>query len=309
MVRHRIGFGASLVTPGAGRRVLPELMLPGIRGERNGPVSLQTIFLFFQNENRLAPADGEGDNVRSVVLPSHSGCFLMNESRDITPQPENRDGSPDPFPSVSPPAPAESAVESPVESTARDTPLSEKLPAGINEAGGEGVGGEAAESVGTGWRKLDPRQVALERVGGLIFFGVVFVGSLVGLVIWWLTAGLSLGWWIGLGAGVLLNGLLLWSALWWPAIAHRHAQWRLDETGLEIHRGVFWRHQLAVPLARLQHADVLQGPLQRRFGLGKLTVHTAGTANASVELDGLAFETASWLRDQLIRQRETLDVV
>jgi membrane protein YdbS with pleckstrin-like domain len=159
------------------------------------------------------------------------------------------------------------------------------------------------------WQHLDIRHVALERLGGLLFSAFVLLGGAVGFLIWWLVGGTSPALWISLGSWVLVSGMLLWSAIYWPSIAHRHARWRLDETGLEIHRGVFWRHQISVPLARLQHADVSQGPLQRRFGLGKLIVHTAGTANASVELDGLAFEVAGWLRDQLITQRETLDVV
>lgn len=159
------------------------------------------------------------------------------------------------------------------------------------------------------FQQLDPRNVSLQRLLGLIFSAVVLIGGFVGLGIWWLAAGTSPAWWIAVAGWLIVSGLLFWSSLSWPAVEHRHARWGLTPMGLEIHRGVFWQHRLAVPLARLQHADISQGPFQRRFGLAKLVVHTAGTANASVELDGLAHETAVWLRDRLISQREADDVV
>jgi membrane protein YdbS with pleckstrin-like domain len=159
------------------------------------------------------------------------------------------------------------------------------------------------------WYSLDDRHVRLEQVLGAIVWAVIFVAGLVGFGIWFFANGPDWIFWLSFGCGLGAAGFLLWVFLCWPAIAHRHARWRLDETGLEIRRGVFWKHQISVPLARLQHADIGQGPVQRRYGLAKLTVHTAGSANASVELDGLAIETATWLRDMLIRQKEAQDVV
>ncbi len=170
------------------------------------------------------------------------------------------------------------------------------------------VGAGYSETEAT-WYSLDIRHVRLERVVGTIFWFVIVIAGLVGFGIWFFAAGLDWIWWLSFGSAAVAAGLLLWSTLAWPAVAHRNASWRLDETGLEIRRGVFWKHQISVPLARLQHADISQGPIQRRFGLAKLTVHTAGSANASVELDGLAIETATWLRDMLIRQKEAQDVV
>lgn len=156
---------------------------------------------------------------------------------------------------------------------------------------------------------LDPRSIKLDRIGDFIAVAFLAVGALV-------AAGFSItlrqwigSWWITIPIACLLLVLLLaWVAYFWPTLAYRHTKWRLVETGLEIHRGVLFRHQLSVPAARVQHVDVAQGPLQRKFELGSLIVHTAGTSNASVTLDGLAFDTAKELRDQLVRQRESLDV-
>ncbi len=89
---------------------------------------------------------------------------------------------------------------------------------------------------------------------------------------------------------------------------YRTTRWRLNDSGLEIQRGVWWKHRIAIPTTRVQHVDVSQGPLQRVFRLGTLTVHTAGTKNASIELAGLEHEQAILLRDELIEQKGTADV-
>ena len=62
-----------------------------------------------------------------------------------------------------------------------------------------------------------------------------------------------------------------------------------------------WRQVTSVPRSRVQHIDVAQGPLIRRFELAQLIIHTAGTEHATVELNGLAHDVALRLRDFLIR--------
>ncbi|MGI9516189.1 MAG: PH domain-containing protein [Pirellulaceae bacterium] len=165
---------------------------------------------------------------------------------------------------------------------------------------GEATESQASEPI---WYSLDPAYIRAEQVGGLIFFGVVFVGAIIGLFIKFLFGGFD--WiWIALAGGCgLLLILLLWAAIIWPGMEYRRICWRLTAVGLEIRQGVWWRHQISVPIARLQHADVSQGPLQRSFGLGTLTVHTAGSQNATVDIGGLNHGVALELRDRLIRQR------
>jgi membrane protein YdbS with pleckstrin-like domain len=54
-----------------------------------------------------------------------------------------------------------------------------------------------------------------------------------------------------------------------------------------------------VPLRRVQHLDVAQGPLERLFGVTRLVLHTAGTANSEVVLPGLTRATAEAYRDDI----------
>jgi membrane protein YdbS with pleckstrin-like domain len=159
------------------------------------------------------------------------------------------------------------------------------------------------------FQPVDDRFVDAQRLTLLILFAIATLGSGIAYVFMWLTGADELLRIIsGLGL-IAVCTLLFFTAIFWPRIEHRHLRWRLSDCGFEIHRGVFWKHQIAVPWARAQHADVSQGPLQRMFEMGSLTIHTAGTKNSSVTLDGLNHAQAIQLRDEIIRQRKANDVV
>jgi uncharacterized protein len=147
---------------------------------------------------------------------------------------------------------------------------------------------------------LDPRYVSLGRLNGAIGAGLLGVVSFAGMLALWIASG-------RLALGVLLVplwmvavGLLAWHLQRWPAIAYRHASYRVDNLGIEIRQGVFWRAITNVPRSRVQHTDVSQGPFERRFGLGTLVIHTAGTTHSKVSLEGLEHETARRIRAYLL---------
>lgn len=86
----------------------------------------------------------------------------------------------------------------------------------------------------------------------------------------------------------------------WPAIAWRRISYLVDHHGLRIDRGVVYWQTIHVARNRIQHTDVERGPISRRFGLARLLIHTAGTENATITLEGLDARTAEELRDYLI---------
>jgi membrane protein YdbS with pleckstrin-like domain len=90
------------------------------------------------------------------------------------------------------------------------------------------------------------------------------------------------------------------AAWYWPAARYRHLRYGVDEFGLLIQEGVWWRAQIALPRVRIQHSDVSQGPLQRRYGLATLKLYTAGSRYTKVELEGLRHDEAIALRDALL---------
>jgi len=153
-------------------------------------------------------------------------------------------------------------------------------------------------------RALDPRVVDLDRDVGIIATASISGALLLAIAITalaadrppWFFALLLLAW-------AAVTAALLWQTFAWPPLEYRHASYRLDGLGIEIARGVIWRSIVNVPISRVQHTDVSQGPLQRRYGLGTLTIYTAGTDYARVDLPGLEHATALAIRDHLLPRR------
>ena len=75
-------------------------------------------------------------------------------------------------------------------------------------------------------------------------------------------------------------------------------RWRYEIRLLEVdlQRGLLRVTRTLVPMARVQHVDTRQGPLQRRFGLSTVIFYTAAGPN---EIPQLASSTAAEVRDRI----------
>jgi membrane protein YdbS with pleckstrin-like domain len=150
-------------------------------------------------------------------------------------------------------------------------------------------------------RQLDPRVIPLHQAIGWIVAAVIGGCSFVGLLIVWAANRFSEPLLLGLAPlWFVLNAALAWHFHRWPAIDYRHTFYRVDDEGIEIRRGVYWRVVINVPRSRVQHTDVSQGPIERRFGLGTLVIYTAGTDHAKVDLVGLDHQVALRIREHLL---------
>lgn len=160
---------------------------------------------------------------------------------------------------------------------------------------------EAGQEPPPTWRRLEKRYVRMSRQAALVrTLVLVVIAVAVGTFGWWLLEwSTPMTTRIGLVAAVALIGHTV-LGLVLPAIRYRHSAWRLGESGLELRRGALWRNETRIPLSRIQHTDVRQGPLERRHGLATIAVFTAGTHFNAIELDGIAHQDAITLRDELI---------
>ncbi|WP_371617242.1 PH domain-containing protein [Streptomyces sp. NBC_00454] len=125
------------------------------------------------------------------------------------------------------------------------------------------------------------------------------------LLVWWmglftlvtaLVLGLVVGpMWAAVGGFWLL--VLAWG--WW-LLGRNWLSWRYAERAddLLITRGVMWHAETVVPYGRMQLVEVTSGPLERRFKLASLQLHTAAAAT-DAKIPGLAPEEAERLRDRL----------
>lgn len=145
-------------------------------------------------------------------------------------------------------------------------------------------------------KAVSPATVPVWRIQGLIVSLIAAAGAGVVLFPGLLPAVFR----FGVPAALLVAGILL--SWFLPPAWYRRLRYGVDDTGIAIRRGIFWRSRIALPRIRIQHTDVSQGPLQRRYGVGTLKLYTAGSRYTKIELPGLEHEAATDLRDELLRE-------
>ncbi|MEU9301406.1 PH domain-containing protein [Streptomyces sp. NPDC048269] len=124
------------------------------------------------------------------------------------------------------------------------------------------------------------------------------------LVIWATVVAVATGVVLGLLAGPVwaaLAGCWLVALAWgWVLLGRNWRSWRYSERAddLLISRGVLWREETVVPYGRMQLVEVTSGPLERRFGLASVQLHTAAAAT-DAKIPGLVPAEAQRLRDRL----------
>lgn len=100
----------------------------------------------------------------------------------------------------------------------------------------------------------------------------------------------------------------IWTVLILPG--RRYARWgyAFGPDRLRVVSGYLFYSDSVVPFGRIQHIDLHQGPLMRRWDLAELTVHTAGNYGASVTLPGLKQADAEAMREAIRAHiRQALD--
>lgn len=110
-----------------------------------------------------------------------------------------------------------------------------------------------------------------------------------------------------IGVGLAIIGLLALAGFTLGRARWRRTHWRLDARGLQVRRGLIWKSEVLVPRTRVQHLDLERGPIERRFGLATLVVHTAGTRMHALRQHGFLDADAVALRDALLPEADRHD--
>ncbi len=140
--------------------------------------------------------------------------------------------------------------------------------------------------------QLSPKSITVSRI-----IISIFSLLLVGITIFIAIVNSS---WIKFSFGIGVAMIVFILGFIWAKKRYDYSFWWFTQEGLYIQKGVIWRARIFVPYNRVQHTDVAQGPLERKYSLGQLIIHTAGTKDSSVTLKGLEFELANELRNKLI---------
>ena len=149
--------------------------------------------------------------------------------------------------------------------------------------------GTRGETAPPAWVGLPGGLLTLRRLLLVLWLGplAVVTGVLAGVFLGPAWAGLGAVWLAALGWG-------------WVLLGRNWRSWRYAERAddLLISRGVLWRAETVVPYGRMQLVEVTSGPLERRFGLASVQLHTAAAAT-DAKIPGLDPAEAERLRDRL----------
>jgi membrane protein YdbS with pleckstrin-like domain len=119
----------------------------------------------------------------------------------------------------------------------------------------------------------------------LVYLGIVLLGGF----LWWMIpivvfVVLSYEMWIGVVVALSCFVPLLIAAgatLYWVPKFYSSITYILQDDKITVTRGVWWKTKSFVPYNRITNINIYQGPISRRFGLGKLSIQTAGFSGTS----------------------------
>lgn len=142
---------------------------------------------------------------------------------------------------------------------------------------------------------LGPEALAVRRIRVMLEGVVALLLAVVAVV--------SIGRWAGVGIPIWLPVSVVVVAVagawWWTGLDHSRWAWRLTTDLFEVRHGVLVRRIYLVPRSRIQNVTTTAGPLQRRYGLVTLTVHTAGARTRNVSIEDLDAGHAEGVRRRL----------
>ena len=103
-----------------------------------------------------------------------------------------------------------------------------------------------------------------------------------------------------LGAVIAVVVVALLAAAGFIVVGRNYASWGYAERGADllVTHGVLMRRLVVVPYGRMQLVDVTAGPIERKFGISTLRLHTA-SAGTDARIHGLSASEATRLRDRL----------
>jgi membrane protein YdbS with pleckstrin-like domain len=142
--------------------------------------------------------------------------------------------------------------------------------------------------------RLDPRAKTLWRITGALNTLPLLTGATFGG--WALVRLADRPLLVGVLPVLVVLALVVLSVGVMPGLRWRRWRYEIRTDEVDLQRGIFWVARTLVPLARIQHVDTRQGPLQRRFGLATVVFYTAAGPN---QIPELSTPVAAGVRDRI----------
>ncbi|SHH66971.1 hypothetical protein SAMN02745196_00958 [Clostridium collagenovorans DSM 3089] len=137
----------------------------------------------------------------------------------------------------------------------------------------------------TRWSWFISRLILLLILGGILIGIKISLGKIIP----------DFNWLINLIVIVSLV-LLSLNALIYPFFEYKQWKYMITEDKIEIVHGLFFVTTTIIPILRIQHVSISQGPINKLFNLNNITINTAGGAH---NITGLTLEDANKISEYL----------
>lgn len=116
---------------------------------------------------------------------------------------------------------------------------------------------------------------------------------------------LQINWLIGLVSIVLL--LLISITIAAVEIGFKNRAWALREKDIQFRKGWLFQSIHIIPFNKVQHCEIVSGPIGRKYGLASIRINTAASNNIDISIKGLKQETAEQLKAFIMEKIEAYE--
>jgi len=117
---------------------------------------------------------------------------------------------------------------------------------------------------------------------------------------------------VSLSANFIANIKIFMVIVFWVAVivfiyigfADQQKKYALRALDLNYTSGLIFRKTVSQPILRIQHVELKRGPIDRKVGLAKLQVFSAGGAMHTFEIPDLPMEDAESIRQFIISHKD-----
>lgn len=102
--------------------------------------------------------------------------------------------------------------------------------------------------------------------------------------------------------------LMLLNTIVYPTLEYKQWRYLITKDKIEFSEGIYWISTVVIPIVRIQHIKINQGPINKRFKLANLEIYTAGGSYTipNIELNK-AEEISDFLKDKVKEKVEGND--
>ncbi|MDO9157361.1 MAG: PH domain-containing protein [Sediminibacterium sp.] len=90
-------------------------------------------------------------------------------------------------------------------------------------------------------------------------------------------------------------------------IGFKNKAWALREKDIQFKKGWLFQSTHIIPFVKVQHCELVSGPIGRKYGLASIRINTAASNNIDIIINGLKQETAEQLKAFIIEKIEVYE--